>query len=1081
MAEVRDLLNWVRRITPEGARFLTDSRWIRPGDVLLSVSDNREENDRLIAEAQKKGASLILTSLEIDIPTLSVPTKNIGDLQEQSGFLLGLLRGSHWTKKLEGKTVFQDLCQKESECTVCARSDYLQPDFSIEALAEKVRAAVPTHAQIRLNSRHVNPGDVFMAIVGTKTDGRKFIPSAKANGASLILMEDDGEPNEISDSLKVIRVKNLREHAGKIASIFYGEPSEKMFGIAVTGTNGKTTTTQWISRILSECGYPCAVIGTLGSLFQGKNLEGESLTTPDSVTLQAQLHAMVEMGAKAFAIEASSIGLDQGRLNGTRIPVGVYTNLTRDHLDYHGTMEAYYRAKAKLTELDGFEWFCINVGNEYGKRFLRERTSNLHPITYDRNKNPEATLWAEDISTEREGLKFTLCYRPDAQQTQKIVIQTKLFGLFNVENLLAATSACLAFGLTLEEIAVVLENLKAPKGRLQAVDYDKGPLVIVDYSHTPDSLSVAMETLRDVALARGGKLWVIAGCGGDRDPGKRPLMGEIAAQADHAILTTDNPRTEEPGKILEQMAVNAKGAIVIEDRAEAIQAAVSQAGEDDVILIAGKGHEDYQEINGIKHHFSDFEEGLKALKIRYEGLDDMPKAKATLKEFADFSGGVSQIVGDPETSFSSLTFDSRQVTAGALFFCIRAARDGHAFIGAAKEKGAAAAVVDHYVEGAEIPQIIVKDTRQALLQSAASWRKLFRIPVVTIAGSNGKTTTTQLLKSILLAKYRDNEVVVTEGNLNNDLGVPLMLWKLDPESLVGVFEAGMNHVGEMKPLVDAIAPTVSILTNTQRDHVEFLDSLEQTARENGTVFTGLAPNGVAVINKEDQFCPLWKEMAGNHRIVTFGQSDADFFFHRSEGKNYLHTPEGELEVRFPLYGRHNQLNGAAAAAAAYSLGVSNEQIKKGLESFTPAAHRSVVNEFKDHVTIIDDSYNANPDSMRAAIEMLASMPGKTKVFVMGDMKELGSNSLGFHEEIGLFAKEKGIDLFLAYGDLASAAARIFGDGAELYAALSDVQKRLELLITEKQEPTILFKASNSMRLFTVAEALVNQMKSVEGK
>lgn len=186
------------------------------------------------------------------------------------------------------------------------------------------------------------------------------------------------------------------------------------------------------------------------------------------------------------------------------------------------------------------------------------------------------------------------------------------------------------------------------------------------------------------------------------------------------------------------MAVNAKGALVIEDRAEAIQTAVSRAGEDDVILIAGKGHEDYQEIQGVKHHFSDFEEGLKALRIRYEGLNDMPKAKATLKEFSDFIGGAAEIVGDPETSFSSLTFDSRQVSAGSLFFCIRAARDGHAFIGAAKEKGAVAAVVDHYVEGEEIPQVIVKDTRQALLQSAASWRKLFRIPVVAIAGQTVK-------------------------------------------------------------------------------------------------------------------------------------------------------------------------------------------------------------------------------------------------------------------------------------------------------------------------------------------------------
>lgn len=468
-------------------------------------------------------------------------------------------------------------------------------------------------SKLCLDSRMVKPGDVFFAVTGGAHDGRDFIEIALKNGASCVVREGLGDL-ELPDNQ--LEVSNLREMLPEISAAYFGNPSRSMTGIAVTGTNGKTTTTHWISYLLSSCGVPCAVLGTIGCYFEGKKIPTVSLTTPDILTLESTLSQLRDEGCEAFAMEASSIGLEQGRMEGLSIKIAAFTNLTRDHLDYHGTMENYAAAKGILFDWPELESAVINLDDEYSQRYIQQiRNRDVTRIIYSRKK--KADLYASNLCHTEHGIAFDLHWHDEVKS-----VQCNFVGNFNVENYLAAVGCALAAGIDFEKVCEASQKLVPPPGRMQIAEVGVNPLVVVDYSHTPDALEKAIETLQEVKTQRKGKLWVLVGAGGDRDPGKRPLMGRVAATADEPIITSDNPRSEDPLKIIEQVASGAEKVTRIPDRAEAIRFAIKNAAPEDVILIAGKGHEDYQEINGIKHHFSDVEEARKNLKNRKENLNE---------------------------------------------------------------------------------------------------------------------------------------------------------------------------------------------------------------------------------------------------------------------------------------------------------------------------------------------------------------------------------------------------------------------------------------------------------------------------
>ncbi len=462
-------------------------------------------------------------------------------------------------------------------------------------------------SRLRLDSREVSPGDVFVAVPGARVDGRTFIPVAVARGAAAILLETPTAPLPAA-GVPSVTVTGLTEQLGSIAAAFYQHPTRQMRGVAVTGTNGKTTTTHWIAELLTRLGEPCAVLGTVGAKLGARTFESPELTTPDAVSLQGLYQQVQEAGAKAFAIEASSVGLDQGRLTGSDFVVGVFTNLTLDHLDYHKTMQAYSDAKAKLFAWPRLKAAVINADDPASVQMARVAADHGVMVystsqTGARLDGAAHTILASDVVLTGEGTQFTLTV--DGVSESVHIAQV---GIFNVSNTLQAVASVLALGYPREDVLAQLGTLPSPPGRMELLKSERAPLGVVDYSHTPDALEKAIQSLRPVAQARSGALWVVFGCGGDRDRTKRPIMGKIAYDlADHAVVTSDNPRSEDPDAIIAEIVAGLANVTVRADRREAIRYAIIQAQPEDVVLVAGKGHETYQIIKGVHHYFSDQE------------------------------------------------------------------------------------------------------------------------------------------------------------------------------------------------------------------------------------------------------------------------------------------------------------------------------------------------------------------------------------------------------------------------------------------------------------------------------------------
>ncbi len=474
--------------------------------------------------------------------------------------------------------------------------------------------------ELRTDSRAVRPGDAFIAWPGYARDGRAFAAQALAAGAATVLVEADGAEAFGFNDARIATLHDLKRHTGAMAAAVLGDPTSALDVIAVTGTNGKTSTAWWTAQALSLAGRRCGVVGTLGvgeppsPSGAGGHLDYTGFTTPDPVRLQQGFAAMRIAGYAACAIEASSHGIAEHRLVGTRIKVAQFTNLTQDHLDYHGTMEAYAATKRQLFDWQGLQAAVLNSDDPQGAVWAAELAGKLDVWTV--GMGSQARLRAAAVHYTPQGLAFEVT---EGQQT--LAVQTGLIGDYNVHNWLGVLAALRALGIGLPEAVAACAPVTPVPGRMQRIGHGRElPMVVVDYAHTPDALDKALSALKPLAAARGGKLHAVFGCGGDRDRTKRPLMGGIASRlADRVTLTSDNPRTEVPAQILADIAAGAAGARTVEDRGQAIGEAVAQAAREDVVVIAGKGHEDYQEIHGVRHPFDDAKQARAAL-IERAGL-----------------------------------------------------------------------------------------------------------------------------------------------------------------------------------------------------------------------------------------------------------------------------------------------------------------------------------------------------------------------------------------------------------------------------------------------------------------------------
>lgn len=956
----------------------------------------------------------------------------------------------------------------------------------------------PDIGSVHYRAQDVRPGGLFVAIQGHAADGHDFVDEAIARGASAIVVQKPMKKNSV-----IIEVTNTRKALGSIAAKYYDNPSEKLTLIGVTGTNGKTTITYLIESILLTAGFNAGVIGTINYRYSEKTFPNP-VTTPESLDLQRILSEMQEDDISHVVMEVSSHSLDLFRIESCFFDAAVFTNLTQDHLDYHKDMEAYWLCKKKLfTELlfsgpkKKKAFAVINCDDKRGK----ELSGTLKNRCITTGSYAEYTVHCTDFFLGAEGIKALISTPQGAFE-----VKSNLAGKHNIENILCAAGAASGLGISPETIKRGIESISVIPGRLERIKSDTGVSVYVDYAHTPDALKNVLLSLRPITK---GRLISVFGCGGDRDRTKRPLMGEIAATlSDLAIITSDNPRTEDPASIISQISAgisqneihryeteeltpffNKRGYTAEPDRKKAIHLSIKTAREGDTVLIAGKGHETYQIIGKKTVPFDDREEAKLAISSVNQTKQPIPWRT---EEIIEATKGVI-VSGGIIHSFTGISIDSRTISPGELFVAIKgSSHDGHAFAGEVIEKGIKGLIADRQHteklpcgkwEKDGVLCVAVEDTVKALGDLAAYNRIRAGVSVVAITGSNGKTSTRQMTSSILSRRF---DLLSTTGNLNNEIGLPLTLLKLRPTHKLAVVELGMNHPGEIARLAGICRPDIGIITNIGPAHLEGVNSIEGVMNAKGELLEGITPGGTAILNADDErVMRLAQKAAGN--VILFGHSENALIRALSvESKGtstsfMLRLPKESITVNLPVPGKFMVSNALAAASAGYLFGMNACDIKAGLENFSPVKGRMSIFTMQNGITIIDDSYNANPGSMEAAIKTLTGLMGnKRGILVAGDMLELGTHSEDMHCKIGALIAESGIARLYATGEfsgkIAEGAVEKGMDHSAIFTGshediIDDLKSRL------KSEDWVLVKGSRGMRM----EKIVLKLKEWAGE
>ena len=956
----------------------------------------------------------------------------------------------------------------------------LEFDTPLEA-ANWLRSRVT--GTIRTDSRQLQPGDGFIAWPGAATDARQHVASALNSGATACLVELSGVDAYAFRDANVAAYAGLKAASGLIAAAFFEHPSQSLDVLAVTGTNGKTTTAWWLAQALSNlkqgATIPCGLVGTLG-IGIVPDVVTTGLTTPDPVLLQQTFRRFVDDGVKACAIEASSIGLEEHRLDGTHIRTAVFTNFTQDHLDYHGSMEAYWQAKSVLFQWTRLHSAVINIDDAFGAALAFDVQENVSDV-WTVSCRSTARLRASDIRYEAQGLCFTVA-EMRAEGLEQHVLHTRTIGIYNVANLLGVIAAMRTLGVPLLAAIDACHNLSPVPGRMECIGAVGQPLAAVDYAHTPDALGQALVALRSLSLQRGGQLWCIFGCGGDRDALKRPLMGVMAATyADRVVVTSDNPRSEKPEAIISQVLLGLAGFASVRvqsDRALAIAQTFQHAAPNDVVLIAGKGHEDYQEVAGARLPFSDMAHVRLALNHWTPVMMTLQQAVPWLDH--------AHLVGHGDIAFNRVHTDTRTLAPGDLFVALCGERfNANDFLAEAKAKGAVAALcqgedAETRLNAAGLPGLVVADTKLALAALATGWRTQFTLPLIAVTGSNGKTTVTQMIAAILRTD-KPHAFLATQGNLNNEIGVPLTVLRLRRHHEIAVVELGMNHPGEIATLAAIAQPTVALVNNAQREHLEFMETVEAVAQENGAVIDALDAKGIAVFPSDDLFSAVWATKAARNDVLQFCNPDvgattaADVVCTQAvwSGDAWqvaVTTPVGALSYTLHIAGQHNVKNSLAAVACTLAAGVPLVAIASGLTAFEPVKGRSralLVQLGVRDITLVDDTYNANPDSVKAAIDVLAALPAP-RLLVLGDMGEVGNQGPQFHAEAGQLARQHGIETLFTLGELSTTASNSFGTGRH-FADYPSLQAAVLAMLPHVS--SVLVKGSRFMKMERVVDAI----------
>ncbi len=864
---------------------------------------------------------------------------------------------------------------------------------------------------VRANSRNIEPGDVFVAVKGTALDGNSFINQALNSGASYVVAEEIPADFNSTERHKLIIVGNSAKAAAVLAQAQYQNPASKLVNLAVTGTNGKTTVAYLLHSIITNSGRKCGLIGTIIYDTGDKTIPAK-LTTPDCFDVASLTNQMVKVGTKFMVAEASSHALDQDRLEAINFKAAAFTNLSGDHLDYHKTKEQYLAAKAKLfSSLPEDSFAILNKQSPEALRLIKQTKAKILYFAVDEPTDIAAYINSVDVT----GTNFTLEIAGDRR-----TVETALLGKYNVSNCLAAAGLAYAVGFELETIAAGLSALKSIPGRLQRLDYNADFTVLVDYAHTDDALKNVIETLKPLCK---GNLIVVFGCGGDRDRTKRPRMAKVTEKyADKIFVTNDNPRTENPDDIISDVVAGfknpeAENITVQQDRKKAIGLAIDSARKDDVVVIAGKGHETYQILADRTIDFSDEAVAKQFLQKKMK--------KFTVSELAEIIGAEPKS-NTSDKIITGMSIDSRTVKEGDCFFAIQGPNfDGHDFVEEAFAKGAACAVVNkNYCTAGQVQKTVLKveDTIKALGTLARYYRQKCNFKVITITGSAGKTTTRHIINTVLSKHFRVHQ---SPKNFNNDIGLPLTLLGAEPGTEIVIAELGTNKTGEISYLSKIACPDIALITNIYTAHLAGFGFLDAIVKEKASIAVGLKKDGLLIVNSDFEK-NIEPYIDKNVRSFTFGEGkNPDIKAHDVHlvGVTSRFTID-DTTVELPLPGRANFYNALAAWAVCKQFGVKISDFARSIKSFKAIPMRAEILQL-GNLTILNDCYNANPASMKSALQILSAIdPAKRRrhVFICADMDELGELSETFHRQLGDDIAKTGIDFLLTAGPLSKIAA-----------------------------------------------------------
>lgn len=930
------------------------------------------------------------------------------------------------------------------------------------------------------DSRKVKPGMMFAAIPGRAADGRDYIAKAIENGAAAILSTPGLGAGLVGKDMPYIAVQNPRETYAFLASRLYAGQPDTI--VAVTGTNGKSSTVEFLRQIWGYAGEKAACFGTLGVSTQGGTTP-LTHTTPDATALHQTLQDLNISGITHCGMEASSHGLDQNRLDAVRLSVVGFTNLTQDHFDYHGTAENYFQAKARLfTELAprGIP-AIINIDDKYGQRLAalaKERGLNVITTGYD----AAANLQIRSAVPNGHGQALNLVW-----QDKIYAVDLPLAGNYQAQNAASAAAMAIATSIEPKTVFQALGQLKGVTGRMEKVGQtEAGAPIYVDFAHTPDGLKSVLKSLQPHVS---GRLVLVFGCGGDRDSDKREKMGLIAAiHADEVIVTDDNPRSEIPASIRAAVLKGCPDAAEIGDRRSAIAKGIELLRAGDALIIAGKGHESGQIVGNKILPFRDADvasEELAAISAR-----SLTKGRSqylwTAPELSQATNGV--VVGDWD-GITGLSIDTRSIEEGELFIPLKDQRDGHDFIPMALEAGA---IVLSERRINDVPALRIEDSLEALCNMARHRIKSSSALRIAITGSVGKTSVKEAAALALAASGKTHKSI---RSFNNHWGVPLTMALMPQETEFGVFETGMNHAGELSDLSALLRPHIAVITKVAPAHLAHFESVDAIADAKMEIFEALSDDGgagIGIVNADDPYCGKFIDCLSQYgrEAIIVGQTRGNVIYNPVSGGVDINCSDYKGRKGFNGFialqqkGEHHAFNAALVMAIALAAGADMVKAARALESLMPIAgrgDRSHVTLDGKSLTLIDESYNANPESMRAAIVAAGQAQlsdtlddAARKVAVLGDMLELGERANDMHIGLAEILQNNGFDHVITVGAHMQALHKALPDHMR-GEHVGHTRELIEALQAQAQNgDLVLFKASNSVGLGDVVKTLKDQ-------